>query len=280
MQPIDVSVMYTMGADIHPLADIRHTSTYNDILYTLINAEQALDRLLHLSVFQLRTAYADGRALLEAVRALKDKGMGASDLKAQIDWGDGWKITSALSRFEAVLAAEMRIGSCYLVGQQKALDTAAVIFDGSSAFPSDLRLKVPASLPDTRDAMRCIVFQLATAAGFHLHRANESVLKVYYDAVASGAPPPELKTIGEYLKKLNELKVGDDRVKAALRDLNKLHRNPLIHPEQRLETVDEAYALYCSVFAAMEPMLRAIPAPSPVAPPSEAALPILNEPPA
>jgi hypothetical protein len=126
-------------------------------------------------------------------------------------------------------------------------------------FPDDLGAKVPAAIGDAREAMKCIVYELPTAAGFHLHRANESVLRKYFDTVSNGATPPDNPNVGIYLKIMEDKKLGDEKVRAALRDLNKLHRNPLIHPELSLENVDEAYALYCGVFAAMQAMLKAIP---------------------
>lgn len=159
--------------------------------------------------------------------------------------------------------------SVFLVTPKKGLDTGQMIVDGSVAFPTDLPTKVPTAIPDAQQAMRCIVFELPTAAGFHLHRANESVLRRYWDAVTSGAPRPDDRNMGTYLRKLDELGAGDKVVKTALRDLKDQHRNPLIHPEHSLDTVDEAFALFCGVFNAMEGMLKVIPVPSvgPPAPP-------------
>src|SRR5262249_26090162 len=67
---------------------------------------------------------------------------------------------------------------------------------GSVAFPTDMGTKVPASIADAQQAMKCIVFELPTAAGFHLHRANESVLRCYWDAVTKGQPPPRRPQYG------------------------------------------------------------------------------------
>lgn len=50
---------------------------------------------------------------------------------------------------------------------------------------------------------------------------------------------------------LNKLNAGDAKVKAALKDLKDLHRNPLIHPEQALENVDDAITLMNGVHTAV-----------------------------
>jgi hypothetical protein len=159
-----------------------------------------------------------------------------------------------------VFAAEIR-PNLHLVTSAMGLDSTRLIADGSIQFPKSLKDKVPGAIPDTKEAMKCIVFELPTAAGFHLHRANEAVLHKYYEAVLPGKEAPKTRNIGDYLKKLDEFDAGDKPVRAALRDLKDLHRNPLIHPETSLNDVDEAYALYCGVFAAMQAMLKAIPVP-------------------
>jgi hypothetical protein len=53
---------------------------------------------------------------------------------------------------------------------------------------------------------------------------------------------------------------GDEHVRAALDHLVKFHRNPLIHPEQNIETLDDAVALMNSIHTAVVQMLKVIPA--------------------
>jgi hypothetical protein len=125
-------------------------------------------------------------------------------------------------------------------------------------------------LPDLEQATRCIAFELFTAAGFHLHRANEAVLRRYWDAVTNGATRPASRNMRDYLNELNKLKAGDAKVKATLKDLKDLHRNPLIHPEQTLENVDDAIALMNGVHTAVPNMLKQMPTIATVPPPPPA----------
>lgn len=148
----------------------------------------------------------------------------------------------------------------YVVTQKAGYDTAILIENGAACFPEDLATKVPEAIPDIAAATRCIAFELPTAAGFHLHRANESVLRAYWDAVTNGDQRPQSRNIGDYLNQLDAKKVGEDTVKSALRDLKDMHRNPLIHPEHSLDTVDDAIALMNSIHSVPVHMLKAIPA--------------------
>jgi hypothetical protein len=164
-----------------------------------------------------------------------------------------------MSAFEAVLQAELGLLPIYLVQQQGGFDMTTLIESGALCFPIEVVTKVPEAVPDLEQGTRCIAFALPTAAGFHLHRANESVLRRYWDAVTNGASHPGNRAMGDFLAEMEKGNIGDVRVRASLRDLKNLHRNPLIHPEHSLESTDEAIALMNGIHAVMLHMLRAIP---------------------
>jgi hypothetical protein len=158
-----------------------------------------------------------------------------------------------------VFGAELAVLPLYGVTRKAGFDLPTLIENGAAE-----------ALPDLEQATRCIAFELFTAAGFHLHRANEAVLRRYWDAVTNGATRPASRNMGDYLNELNKLNAGDAKVKAALKDLKDLHRNPLIHPEQTLENVDDAIALMNGVHTAVLNMLKEMPTIATVPPPPPA----------
>src|SRR5207237_4692263 len=101
------------------------------------------------------------------------------------------------SEFEHVLGAEFGLMNMYLIQKIRGFTTTDLIVNGAVLFPEDLLFKVPEAELDITSATRCIAFELPTAAGFHLHRANESVLHRYYDAASSGAPRLGGRNIGD-----------------------------------------------------------------------------------
>jgi hypothetical protein len=64
-------------------------------------------------------------------------------------------------------------------------------------------------------------------------------LKRYWDHVSSKVARPKLETIGTYASALEDNKFGDEKVWESLKQLGKLHRNPLIHPEVILDVGEE-----------------------------------------
>jgi hypothetical protein len=117
-----------------------------------------------------------------------------------------------------VFGAELAVLPLYGVTRKAGSALPTLIENGAACFPTEIRSKAPEALPDLEQATRCIAFELFTAAGFHLDRANEAVLRRYWDAVTNGATRPASRNMGDYLNELNKLNAGDAKVKAALKD--------------------------------------------------------------
>ena len=289
MQRVDGFYLYQVGGQLHPLSELRayalreggHPTTLGEARMVIYLAEAALEPFLSRSVFRLKTSAQPGYALLDAIRALKVRidATPPEDLSKPLDWADVYPITSALTAFEAVVGAELALMPLYVVMSKAGFDTSVLIEAGARCFPDEVWTKAPDAIPDLSYGTRCIAFELFTAAGFHLHRANEAVLRRYWDAVTKGAPRPSSRNMGDYLTEMNTRRVGDDKVKAALKDLKDLHRNPLIHPEHSLESADEAIALMNGVHTVIVYMLKEIPAvaPSPAITPPGGVTPLMPQ---
>jgi hypothetical protein len=160
--------------------------------------------------------------------------------------------------FEHVLNATLQMSSMYYVSPKGGYNTQYLTDMGELIFPKELGVKVPNAVADIKQAARCIAFELPTAAGFHLHRANESVLRVYWDNVTDGKERPEEGNMGIYLGELNKLNKGKKSVREHLKSIKDFHRNPLMHPEQSLETVEEAIGLLAAIRCSIGYMLTEI----------------------
>ena len=228
-------------------------------MFILYPAMIALDELMTRSVYRFRTVQQS-----------------AAELKSKLDWAiehcsrEGaadehpttdliFQLQESHREFEAVLKAELSTSNLFLLDQMSAFDTSTLLVEGHRAFPPDLPQKVPNAVPDFDEAMKCIAFELPTAAAFYLHRANEIVLGSYWDAVSQGEPRPKQQSLGFYLRGLSEKNFGSSFVVAALRDIKDLHRNPTMHADQTLKSVEEALDLQGAIRAAVGAMLRDIP---------------------
>ena len=263
MKRVDGSFLYNLGAALHPLATIKPEQSFLKGFPVVYSAQFWLDAFLNKSIFKPKTSYAKGHALLTLLDEAWEKGMNEQTSTEEIST-NAYNIQEGLRQFETVLTAELGLEDLYLVFQKRGYDNEALINNAMRLFPEDLAEKVPTAEFDIKQAGKCIAFELCTAAGFHLHRANEAVLHRYYDVVTDGAKRPENRTMGAYITALEAKKCGDAKALAALKSLKDLDRNPLIHPDESvepIESIDDAIALLNSVHTAIVHMLKAIPEP-------------------
>ncbi len=259
MLRIDGFYLYHVGYMLHPLSQVSHDTTFQDLYLDLLRAEGVLAPLLHGSVFNLRSSMQFGTRCLSVIQAQKHEAEN-EDLKLnEIGYVNAYNLQTAVANFEVALQSELNMVDLYLVTKRRGFDTFDLIENGDVLFPEDLAKKVPEAIPDVKQGARCLAFELPTASGFHLHRANEFVLRRYFDAVSNGAERPNSRNMGDFLNQMRSLGVGEAVVLSALKDLKDLHRNPLVHPEHSLETVDDAIALLGSIRGVVIHMLKRIP---------------------
>jgi hypothetical protein len=221
MQRVDGYYLYQVGSQIHPLAEFtaqalshRSPTTLEQARFPIYIAEGAIDGLITRSIFRLRTSVQPGQNLLVAVRTLKAKiDDPNTDTSKPLDWYDAYSITSALTAFEAVLGAEISLLPLYVVAQKAGYDTSVLIENGAVCFPAEIWTKVPEAVADLQQGTKCIAFEVFTASAFHFHRANEAVLRRYWDAVSKGKPRPTTGNMGDYLKELDKNNFGDAKAK-------------------------------------------------------------------
>lgn len=265
MERIDTFDLFQLGLYIERLIRIPPTDPiapvfWKDAVPAFVVSQVNLESFLQDNILNLETALDAGHDLLGVL----DKCVAASrDPKRKYhDPTPPSLVTElkvAVHSFLANLRKELPRRPTYIVGKRGGFREDALIDNGETLFPPELPKKVPDAVPDIKQATRCIAFDLPTASGYHAHRANEAVLRVYYDIATGNATRPKNRSIGSYIDEMDRMNAGSGDIKATLRDLAKYHRNPLIHPEHSLSDTDEAIALLNNVHTSIVSMLRQIP---------------------
>ena len=177
-----------------------------------------------------------------------------------------WSIHHSREQFRSVFFAELSVLPSFLVTAKGGYDINTLIDEGQNLFPASTPRKCPEADKDMREAGKALAFELATSCGFHIFRVTESVLKRYWDHVSGGDDRPNLQTISSYAKELESRKLGDEKIWETLKQLARLHRNPLIHPDANL-TVEDAISTLGLARSVIAMMLCVMPdIPSPLAP--------------
>jgi hypothetical protein len=261
MLRLSLSYFYDLARSLEPIRRLNAGDKLQGVWPDVYGAENALRQFLAIEWLwgSIKSSYSLGNALLSSLANLRQQDIETYEL----NYYDTYTIQGSLAAYEPVLRADLSVTDTYFVTRKGGYDTLALIQNAEVLCPAALNNHVPDAIPDLREAGKCLAYELCTAAGIHVLRAFELVLKAYFKVVTNGKPLPKNRNIGAYLKALDG--VADPKILAVLTQIKDLHRNSLMHPEDSLSR-DDAIALFGIVFSAMAAMIKNIPPINPSVP--------------
>jgi hypothetical protein len=265
MHKLDPAFLFEAGDRTRAVKRITANSEPWDAYVALLDAKEAVNQTAYRSVYSTLFRGPLVAAAQSLILSIDDALTHIVPSEGQSQKLNRWQeigLHNAYGKFETILISELQSLSVYLVTRKGGFDVDCMVEAGSVFFSQELEVKAPEALKDAEQAMRCLAFEVPTAAGFHLHRANEAVLRVYWDSVTAGEKRPKENNMGVYLRELENKNVGNKQVRDHLRSIKDFHRNPLMHPDHTLESIDEAIDLMAAVRCSIGYMLAEIPLPS------------------
>lgn len=270
LQLVNLPWLLTAVTAIDKLDGFPAGKTDFDSYFRLVNARNLLQLLYGQSIFaqHLRISHQKANELVAVLDSLINKGSfdSPSSWEIEISEFESWEIRHHKDEFRKIFEAEIGAIPLFLVKPKGGFDLSALLFSGHKLFPDEMIPKVPDSERDAQEAAKALAFELGTACGFHVFRVTETVLKRYWDIVTQNKNRPKPQTIGKFAEELASGKFGAEKIWETLRQLAKLHRNPIAHPEVIL-TVEEAIQTLGIARSVIGQMLLAMP----VAPPTTGA---------
>jgi hypothetical protein len=257
---IRIPWMLEVANAIEQLDKIEASKPLSQSWFYLFDGKNQLEAVFNQSLYatHLRVSRELGGQLHEAITTMIGDGSNGERL---IEPHEIWLLKFRRDAFKPVFLSEISTLPSFLVMDKEGYDINLLIDDGKKLFPATLSSKAPEAVRDAMEVGKAIAFELSTAAGFHIFRVVEAVLKRYWDHVSSKAVRPKLETIGTYASALEDNTFGDAKVWESLKQLAKLHRNPLIHPEVILDIGEEIEILGISrsVIGAMLKVMPDVP---------------------
>jgi len=257
MIQVDMVGFYFMGAGLSHLSQLKSTAGLNAKLDILATAEYWLGHFLTpRSVLQCEQARALAEHLLTQVR----------DATIAIDVGTGEiinesaeRIETLLARFGEALAHDIKNLLIFYVPQEGIYSVTDLIAKADEALSAASRAKLSKeAIQDFREGGKCLAFQFNTAAGFHLLRAVEKVLRIYFKLVTGRDADRSHLDWGRCIEGLRKAQNADQKVIGVLDQIRSLHRNPLMHPEVFLN-LDEARSVFQISASAIDAMAQHLP---------------------
>jgi hypothetical protein len=178
-------------------------------------------------------------------------------------------LINSVIALQPVLQADLQRMPVYAIPKQGAYDTDDLIEEADKVLPIDVRVKLSfQAVWDVQEAGRCLAFGVATAAGFHMMRAVEDVLRLYCTTVpemlaksgqAIVLPTDREPSWGDYTAFLKHSELPDVVLTYALLvSMKRVDRDVIAHPEKVL-TPSEAYTLFQKGLAAITSMSERLP---------------------
>jgi len=260
---LNIYSFYLIGKLLAPWGDVPKGATLGTLLVRTVGARVALGLLLRQEVLPIKSTAGAAKELSDAIDAL----MPADLNDVQIRFNEpaptaGIRRTQeALGRLEAALAKEPGFAHVYSATPKGVFDIERLIESADDAIIGALREVLPdVATFDIRQSGKCLAFELPTAAGFHILRAVEAIIKAYYKALTGSEWDADhsqsQRNWGRYIDGLKSAG-AKPAITGVLLDIKDNYRNPLMHPEDSLE-LDEAAALFGIAVSVMSFMLREI----------------------
>ncbi len=272
MQHLNPYRFYELAAKLHALFN-NSSSRVVDMFGPITEAQNLLDGWIKGESYFLETSKDDATRLLTKLGNLFNKyfiDQSTKQLKTptgedRIDAQELALINNLLEKFEHALAAELTYAPTYVAGKRGIYSTYDLIQNAQDCFSVSMRQDMPeAAMKEFNTAGRALAFGLGTAAGMHLLRAVELVLKRYYETFSGTQVNKNERTYSIYLKRLAVLTEDegsdfrpDKRLLQLLAQIKEHYRNPLTNPESNI-TVDQATSLFGLATAAMTLMTEQV----------------------
>lgn len=265
MERVNEYRFYELGKKIRGVQGLDDETTYQSVFWSLWHARIALVELKTDPV-AMRVSLPAVDKMINAITEIVPEDFTSAIAKSRdatttIGFG-AFSLTEALKEFEPVMAAECNALDTYVVSQKRGYSTPDLVERCERMLPVEtVALLEPTVVADIRSAGRCLAFDVPTAAGFHILRALEAVMAMYYRHLTGKELQKRNRNWALYLKKVKEVGSHSAKIYGALDHIRDNYRNPITHPEDTL-TEGEAVMLFglsLSVIELMAEALRTLP---------------------
>jgi len=251
MDQINAYIFYTLGSRLQavflegkfPIKVLSQDAQFSIAVLDLLLGGEAK--------FKLDDSAKAARVLRDYLAKLIE--LSAADSEALLDPQQLEMLNYAIRTFDASIALELGRAPIFAVAPRGVFDMRRLITDAPSVFEGYASRLPEKTIEETRVAGRCLAFSLWTAAGFHIARATEAVVKRQMEVFECPPIKKSQRNLGKYIEAL-EAKGAHPRVIQHLKRFKELHRNPLMHPDVTLSS-PEGLSLWATCVSLIQAMV-------------------------
>jgi hypothetical protein len=245
---LNLQQVYMLGRRLGAISDISSETRLRAVALDIYWAKDALNEIIKEPSPLLDVSRRAAGNLIAAIDKLLPADFSTVFDKEREDIRlaySGYDIKKKLEEFESVLSNEMPGVPSFLVSKKGIYSTDDLIFRAESHFPPSVLSHVSEQTRwDVNEAGKCLAFEVPTACAFHLWRAVEDSMCVYYEALTGQSADEGIKNKnwGTVIDALNDAGAAESVTKF-LHHIRQEYRNPQLHPEEIVD-IDRAQALF------------------------------------
>lgn len=262
MQRVNEFQLYELATLVHPLTELSNEVKYSEQWYGLYNARMALQQIFQQRALEVCLNAAN--ELYAAINAIVPLDFSEALQKIPNDRDAEpalgylcFAVRESSTKFETVLSAELSNSDTYWISPKGTHKTSSLMMSARNELPPSVLKAIPdEAAVELDEAGKCLLFNVSTAAAFHLFRATEAVVRSYYQFVVGTVPAKKLRNWGAYIKGL-KAKGGDAKIVGFLDHLRDQYRNPVLHPDEIIDP-EAAQVLFGVCISAIVMMVTAM----------------------
>lgn len=255
MQHVNLQSIYQLATGVHGIGKFKVGTSLSSVIGHITGTHWLLGHLLEGRPVPLSRCIPFAKIVDEQITGLMDK-FSVNPLYVLTD-DDCDKLYYAVNAFEQYFAREVDRFDVFYIPPKGTHATIKLIEKADENIPPDVRSRLSKEATnDIQQAGRCLALDSPTAAGFHILRAVESLIRFYVDKVTGKPHPAKNRNWGAYIKAIRDNN-ADARVANYLQHVKDTYRNPIMHPEIVL-TPDEAFSLFNASLSAIVQLDAAI----------------------
>jgi hypothetical protein len=255
MQRVSEFELYELATHIHKFTELPDEGlNYRGVWWDWFNARTALNQIFKqrslefslqaaTKLFQMITEVVPlefDAAIAKYAKALEEARTREEELNADTDdisISQINNIRKAALDFETILRTELDNADTYFIMPKGSHKTSVLLYNAHRELPSYVTTEHPEVIEDFNEAGKCMLFNSGTAAGFHLLRATETVIRKYLVTTTGKEVPAKTRNWGAYIKILNN-HGARPQITGILHHIKEIYRNPILHPEVLLKPED------------------------------------------
>ncbi|HJR07521.1 MAG TPA: hypothetical protein VJ842_09705 [Pyrinomonadaceae bacterium] len=251
MQQVNAWSLYTFGYVVHAIRHIQPATPLANLTSSMSAAYERLELIIQAGGYHAplpRRCIESAQQLHAMIAVVMNEAR--TNPGELINHQHLVNLRASLDFFEQALSHAFDDVPFFVATEKGTHRTSKLLVKADENLPQEVRNRLTNEIrDDIKAAGKCLAFDTPTAAGFHIIRAVEALIRAYHARATGTTLSTRSRSWGTYLTGLRK-HGADQKVIGMIEHIKDFYRNPIMHPQESL-TPDEALSLFHTSLSAI-----------------------------